>query len=440
MEGKFGVGILCLALAGCTGIPTENEKIAREQLASVTAEYLPGGQGPELPALDAHASLNTLLRYALLNQPRVRAAYYDFVTSVERITLERSLPDPRFTLELDIQDVVMVVMPGLMTEVPWLQRLRVRADEASAESQAKYQAFRQAVLEAAFALKGAYFRLRFLEERLHIMRETLALAGELETVARAQTEAAKATLQDVLRAQIEQDKLRTEIANLEDSRAPLMAQFKAALGLRQNDADPPVPAEFEATPSKPDFAGLQAAAFSQNPRLRQMQAELQMAEAGIRLAQLSRLPDFSAGLEADVKASPAMWRPSLGMTLPIWRDKIAAEIAAAQARQGAAQARLSAEEIQLAVEFAMKSYEFREAGRNLALYTDNLLPKARQALEVARVSYTSARTEFINLLDAERNLLEFQLAEIEARTRHEITMAELSMVIAGIVPGASPKR
>jgi len=430
MEVRLTLLALCLALAGCTGIPTSKEKEARSQLASVNAEFKPAN----LPTLDTNVTLNALLRYAMLNQPRVRAAYYDYVASVERITLERSLPDPRLTLELDIQEAVMVVMPGLMADVPWLKRLRTRADEASAESHARYHAFRQSVLEAAYEVKRAYFQLRFLEERIKTMRDTLTLAGELESVARAQTEAAKATLQDVLRAQIEQDKLRTEIANLEDSRGPLMARFKAALGIRPEQPDPPIPTEFEPTPAKPNFNELQAAAFRHNPRLRQMQAELQMAEAGIRLARLSRVPDFSAGLEADVKASPVMWRPSLGVTLPIWKDKIAAEISAAQAKKSAAQERLSGEEIRLAVDFAEKSFEFREAARNVELYAQDLLPKARQALEVARVSYTSARTEFINLLDAERALLEFQLAEIDARTQHELTMAELSMVIAGIVP------
>ena len=45
-------------------------------------------------------------------------------------------------------------------------------------------------------------------------RENLVLLGGLERLARAQNEVGKATLQDVLRAQIEQDRLRNEIVNL----------------------------------------------------------------------------------------------------------------------------------------------------------------------------------------------------------------------------------
>ena len=57
----------------------------------------------------------------------------------------------------------------------------------------------------------------------------------------------KVTLQDVYRAQIEQDRLITEIDNLEDSRQPLMAQFKGALGMTREQPDPPAPTRFEST-------------------------------------------------------------------------------------------------------------------------------------------------------------------------------------------------
>jgi len=431
-------GAVCLLATGCRGIATKSEKRERAALGEVTGAYRPEGKRPALPLLTADSSLPDLLRYAMLNNPHVAAAYYDYAAAVERITTERSLPDPRLTFEMDIQDVVMSVMPGLMVELPWFKKLGVRAEEASAESRAKYFAFEAAVLQAAYDVKRPFYQLHFLAERIRVNRETLRLLEELEQNARAQAETGRATLQDVLRAQIEQERLRTEIANLEDSRGPILAQLKAALGLGPSEPDPPVPSQFESTPLEFASEELFAIARERNPRLRQMQAEVRMAETGIRLAHLSRLPDFSAGIEADVKASPFMWRPSVGMTLPIWRDKIAAEIAAAQARKKAAEARLTAEEIQLAVDFADRSFTYRESTRNTALLTERLLPRAKQSLEIARASYSSGKTDFINLLDAERSLLEFRLAEVDARTQRELALAELSLLIAGMQPPGAP--
>jgi outer membrane protein, heavy metal efflux system len=374
----------------------------------------------------------------MFTQPQVEAAYYDWAASVRSITVERSLPDPRLTFSADIQDVVMAVMPGVMMDFPGPGKLRAAANVAVAESDVKYFAFESAVLRTAFNLKKPYYQLHFLDAKVAVNQETHRLLRDLEQLARARNEVGAVTLQDVLRAQIEQERLATEIANLQDSRNPLLAQFKGALGLKPDDSAPPVPARLETTPLDLTSDRLLADALARNPRLKAMEAEVRRADASLRLAYKARVPDFSLGLEADVKPNPVIFTPQAGVTLPVWRDKIAAQIAAAQADKQAAAARFSAEQIMLAVEFAEKSFMFREATRNLELLNGRLLPKARQSLEVARSGYASGKVDFINLIDAQRTLLDFRLAEVEARIQRELALAELSLIILGTPPTGAP--
>src|SRR5438552_425490 len=423
-----------LVLTGCTGIPTQSEKAARRDLKTVGETYRPKNQRPPLPTLETNASLGRFLMFAVLNQPQIEAAYFDWAASVERITRERSLPDPRLTFQSDIADTVMSLIPGLMMDFPGPGKLQAAANVATAESDARYFVFESSVLQTAFALKKAYYQLHFLNAKVSVNQQTLNLLADLEKLARTQNEVGKVTLQDVLRAQIEQDRLTTEMENLKDSRSPLLAQFKAALGLTAEQTNPPVPQELESTPLDLTSDQLWATALARNPRLKAMEAEVRRGEASLRLAYKARVPDFSVGLEADGKASPVVYTPQFTVTLPVWRDKIEAEMAAAQAGQRAAEARLSAEQIALAVEFAEKSFLFREASRTLELLTERLLPKARQSLDVARAAYLSGRLDFLNLIDAERTLLGFQLTEVEARTQRELALAELSLLILGQSP------
>ena len=195
--------IALLLLAGCRGIPTAGEKEARRQVQEVASSYRPEGRKPDLPLLTSQSSLSNYLTYALLNQPQIEAAYYDWLAEVERITVERSLPDPRLTFQMDIMDVITSVMPGLMQEIPGPGKLRARGNVASAASQVRYFGFENAVLQTAFAVKRAYYQLWFLDDKIRIDRQTLDLLADLETIARAQNEVGKATLQDVYRAQIE---------------------------------------------------------------------------------------------------------------------------------------------------------------------------------------------------------------------------------------------
>lgn len=426
-----------LLLAGCKGFPTKDETAARRQAQTVGADYRPHDQKPELPVLTEDSSLSNYLTFAVLSQPRIEAAYYDWLASIERITEARSLPDPQLTFQMDIQNIVTSIMPGLMGSIPWPDKLRVGAQIASAESQSRYFAFQSAVLNSAFDVKRAYYQLYFLAEKIRVDRETLRLLSDLEATARAQNEAGKVTLQDVLRAQIEQDSLKTEIANLEDSRSALMAQFKAALGLGGSEPEPPMPRRFEATALDLSPDQVFETALAQNTQLKAMAADVRSAEASIFLAKRTRWPDLSLGLMADVKMNPTLYRPLGTVSLPIWRDKIAAQIAEAQANKRSAEARLSDQQIALAVDVAERTYLYRETTRNLALLNDQLLPKARQSLEVARAGYLAGQIDFFNLIDAERTLLGFQLDRVEVATQREVVLAELSLIVQGMSPSGA---
>ncbi len=429
---------LGLALSGCSGLPVADEEAAQAKQQRVERAYRPEGRRAAPAALGAEPALADLLRFAMLNQPRVEAAYYEWAASVQRITLERSLPDPRLGFEAGVADLVMALKPGLMLEIPGPGKLGAAARVASAESEARYFAFESSVLQVAYSLKRAYYQLHFLDANLAIHRETLALVGDLEQLARVRNAVGAVTLQDVLRAQIEEERLAIEIANLEDSREPLLAQLRAALGLEPDSALPPLPADFEATPVDFTPEQLFATALESNPRLAAMEADVRRADAALQLAYKLRLPDFGVGLAADAKASPVVLMPQLSLTLPIWRDKIAAGIAEARAGQRAALARLSAEQIQLAVDFAESFYAYRESTRNLALLRERLLPKAEQSLGLARAGYAGDRAGFLDLIEAERTLLDFRLGEVEALTQRELALAGLSLLIAGAAPAGAP--
>ncbi|MCX7009687.1 MAG: TolC family protein, partial [Kiritimatiellaeota bacterium] len=403
-----------LLIAGCA---TPAEKAEQRALQQVTKQYRPQSEKPALPQLTTSAPLAEFLTYALLNHPDVEAAYFDWAASVARITSAGAPPDPALTFQMDIQSIVTSLMPGLMFNFPGTGKLRAQAAVAAAESAGKYYTFEARVLAAAFAVKKTYYQLYFLTEKIAVNRATLAVLGNVEAVARQRNVVNQATLQDVLRAQMEQERLRTEIANLEDSRQPLAVQFKAALGLPVDAPEPPQPMRFETTKLAVAPSNLLAAAYARNPRLKVLAADVQRAMAALQLAAKAGVPDFSAGLEADLKMTPLLYRPQASVTLPIWRSKIRAQLAEAQAQKSAAQARLTGEQIALAVELAEQTYILREAQRNLALAQDSILPKARLALESARAGYLSNQSSFVDLTDAWRAVLGAELDAIMARTQ-----------------------
>ena len=426
-----------LMLAGCRGLQTAGEKQERHDLGAVAGQYRTTNGIPALPELTPDSTLSNYLAFALLNSPTVAAAFYDWSASVENITVSRSLPDPQLTLQAYIQDTLTSLMPGLAWNFPGPGKLKARAGVAAAESEGKYFTFESAVLLAAFNLKRAYYRLGLLGEQLRIKHETLALLETQERAVHARNLTGAATLVEALRVQSDLGRAGTDLANLEDSRGFVRENFKAALGLTPGQTNPPAPAHFEMSRENIDTEDLLRVAFARNPQLAAMAAEVRAAEAGIASAYKERVPDFTAGLSADVYRPPFYW-PQAGMTLPIWRDKLAAEVAQAQANELAATSRLKAAQIDLAVSFAEKSLACREAGRNVALIEDKLIPQANQSLATVQAGYRAGTMDFSSLTDAERMLLDLKLAAAEAHTEREIALAELSLLVAGVPPANAP--
>ncbi|HTV40737.1 MAG TPA: TolC family protein [Candidatus Sulfotelmatobacter sp.] len=426
-----------LVLAGCRGIPEPGEKQARRDLGTVASQYHPGNTPASLPELTPESSLSNFVEYALLNSPTVEAAFYDWSASVENITVTRSLPDPQLTFQSYIQNTLTSLMPGFMQQFPGPGKLKARAGVAVAESQAKYFAFESAALQTAFNLERAYYQLGLLREQIRLKCETISLLQNQERVLRAQNVAGTSTLSDLLSVQSKLDRARTEFANLQDSRHSFLENFKAALGLASEQPDPPMPSRFETSDENVDTDELLRMAFERNPQLKAVEADVRAAEAGIAVAYKERVPDFNAGLSAEVYRPPFYW-PQVGMTLPIWRDKVAAEIAEAKANELAAQSRLKAAQIDLVVNFAEKSFACRETSRNLALIENELIPQADQSLEITQAGYRAGSMDFSSLTDAELILVDLQTEAAETRTDREIVFADLSLLVAGLPPANAP--
>ena len=430
--------LICFTMVSCSGRQLPAEKSARENLKEVSQKYRPNQSKPELPKLSGDSKLEDYLTFAMLNNPQVEAAYYDWAASVEKITIARSRPDPQLTFSADIGKMVSALMVGLMADIPGPGKLKAAGNLAGAESEGKYYEFVSEILSTAHSLKSAYYRLKFLEDNIKIQNETIQLLVDLESLATQQNAAGRGSIQDVLRIQIEKEQLKTQTENLIESRTTLVAEFKAALGLQPNEADSILPKNFNNSEDAPNREQILQSAEKNNPAIQKMATDVRRAQALINMEKKSRVPDFSIGVEADVKADPVMFSPSLGVTLPIWRDKISASISAAQYEKKSAEARLNNESIKLATELAMMLYSYNESLRNIKVLTEQLIPKGKETLTASRTGYATGKSSFLDVIESYRQLLGFDLALIEARTQRELSLISLSLLIAATPPSGSP--
>jgi outer membrane protein TolC len=232
--------------------------------------------------------------------------------------------------------------------------------------------------------------------------------------------------------------MKSGLRALGDRRTAARARFKTALGLGPADADPVWPtAELFAT-TLPDPDALWARASAANPELAKMRSMLEMAAAGAEVAGRAGQPDFSLGAMVDLKTNPLLFRPLGTLTLPIWRDKIAAVAAAADARRNAGLARVSTEQLSLEAELAQMLFMVSEADRMIAYIEQDALPNFDRSIATAEAAYQSGSATSGMIPETQVMALAMRLERAGALRDRETAVTSLMLMTADIAPTGSP--
>jgi outer membrane protein TolC len=137
-------------------------------------------------------------------------------------------------------------------------------------------------------------------------------------------------------------------------------------------------------------------------------------------------------------ASQDVWMVSLSMNVPIWYSKYAAGVREARARYlAAAGARAQLENTLTAVTQRVL-YEYRDAERKIELYRGTLIPKARESIRSTERAFRAGNGSFLDLVDAERSLLEFELSYERALANRSQRLAELDKLVGRPIPRIPP--
>ena len=411
----------------------------------------PAGEQCPLPSLDDDVSLENYLRYAALNNAGLEAAFKRWKAMLERVPQVKSLPDPRFNYTYFIEEVETRVGAqrqkfGLMQMFPWFGKLRLRGDAASEAAAAAGQVYEKTKLQLFYRVKAAYHEYWYLAQAVAVTKEHLRLVTNLEGVARIRFKAGAAPNSAVIQAQVELGKLDDRLRSLELLREPIVARLNAALS-RPTHLPLPWPRSLpEFATAFTDEQALQWLAES-NPDLLRLNHLAAKEEAGIKLARKNYLPDVTLGVDyvdtddalnpatADSGKDPLMAMVSI--SLPIWYGKYGAAEREARLRKAAVEETRDDTEKRLEADLALALYHFRDSARKIDLYGDTLLPKAEQSLKVVQQGFESGNTSFISLIDAQRLLLEFQLAHQRARADRGQRLAEIEMLAGRQVDGGT---
>ena len=284
------------------------------------------------------------------------------------------------------------------------------------------------ILDVGIQAANAFLMLQERRRTVELVAEQLTFARDVVTAANARYASGTAPQSDVLRAEVEVARLGALARALTGEVRAAEAMLNTSLAL---DADLPVPplAPVALAQPVPPWSVIKGA-LTARPELAAGRADV--ARAG---AEVNVMRDMSRPM-ATVRTGPAYtmsegrgWMAMVGLSLPIWRGKLRAGVAEAQAMRAMSEADLRVMTRMIEGDAAVAVNQVQAARERQAALTADVLPRARMAIDPAVAGYTAGQLPLVSVIEAVQALWLVQADLIAADTGLGLAWVRLGRAI-----------
>lgn len=387
-------------------------------------------------ASTASLSLASALDAARRSNPEIRVALKRWDAALKRTVSQATPEKPRLGLERMYAPAGQTPLTGapetvvsLTQEFPFPTTLYLRGSRASKEAEVAEQVYRAKVREVLAKTRTAYAMLYLSSKSRKLLDENIELMRRFAKVAESKYAAGAVGGSDAMKAQVELTKMLNMGVAVDQEKELASAMLNAAMG-RPAWESLGAPRDLEPGRLEKAREELEALALARRPELRAAALSAELSQTSLALARSEFLPDIMVGYRRRTDAmrgrsSDAM----LGLSLPLWFWKPAAMVAEASAEKEMAEAELETARLMTGADLRAALVRVQTAQRLAESYKTSLLPQAESALSVAESSYQAGKAGFLDLLDAQRSLLNFKLEYFQYLADYEQRTAELERVI-----------
>ena len=385
--------------------------------------------------------LNSLIDEALKNNPQIQAAKQRYKAAQARVRLLRTLEDPKFEYEYDTiisnmmgSEMNRKISPmrtiAISQTLLFPTKFFLRKNAAQKEANAYEQEYKETENKVVKDLKESYFQLFLNDKKISLTQENLDLLSQFIEIVNKKLSVNKASQQDSLKAQVEHSKLSNQLVLLEQEKKIAQSMLNSLLN-RPSDAQIDSVEESSNKVLELDEQSLLKSTKESRPELRSFQEMVRKSEIDYSLAKQEYLPDFMIKYKRDVSdGSTGSWAGMIGVTVPLWFwEKQDSFVKEAHANVSVVKAEYQAQENMVLFEVRSSYARFDAAKKLVQIYETGVLPQAQAALETARRGYETDSLSFLDLLDSERTLREFQMDYFESLANLEIALADLERAV-----------
>lgn len=402
-------------------------RLAAGVLVAVTSLAEPAAADDQL-ALPAPLGVADAMRIAKARRLEVVAARARARAAAERPAIVSALDDPEVFPSIDHLPFAGGGFDASFTIEQRFPLSGIRGDRrraAEADARRELAMTDRAGLDVELEAASAFWMLAELRERAKLLDDQRALADQMAAAATARFSTSASMQADVLRAQL-------EVGRLAGEQRAITAELRAAEAMLDTSLARPADAQIpeldiavsDAEP--PAAAAIASTAITRRPELRAGSAEVARAEAEVSVMQSMYAP------MAMVRTGPSYtmadgsgWMVMVGVSIPLWRDKLRAGVNEARAMVDMTSADLDAMRRMIAGQAVAARERVAAARARYLALRDDIVPRARQAIGPTLAAYAASQTPLVSAIEAAQALWDAQRELAMARAELGLAWARL---------------
>ncbi len=391
--------------------------------------------------------LTTIIERVRANNPALKASRLEAEALTFHQRQVESLPDPRFGITY--QPYPLLTARGTQRTqwrvdqtIPFPGKLALKGNVAALNADvAAYEtlAFEQDLIYDA---KQVYFELYRIQRNQELLNDFWTRLEDFEANAATRYEVGVGLQQAILKAQLERNTLLQRKLALDVQRrssTEMLFRLMNAPG-QSNAPDQAVEVgDLELLPLPAlDHVQLLEAALAFRPEAQALESAEKKSAAEIAVAEKDFLPDFGFhityfGVGAANVPATATGRDALALgvslNIPIWRSRLNARLAEARVTRNQIAARIEGLHTNFRTQITDLVSRVTNEKAQVSLYQDALIPQAQTTLQATLSAYTTGRTNYLDLLDAERMLFSLQIGYEDTFARYLKAIAALERAL-----------
>ncbi len=380
-------------------------------------------------------SLSDILTFAVQHNPALAGAEGLVKQSQGQQIIAGAYPNPSITgiagrgAIRDPSTGTHVTERTFTVEQPleWYGKRQARREAADAGVAGANAALEETRLTLLADVKVAFYHLLFAQRDVELAAENVTSVEEVSKTVRARVTAGEATAFDSLKAGVEVQKAKKEVARANSTvlvaKARLNTLTAGSLG-----KDFSIQGDFQAPKQALTADAPAGQALEQHPAVRRLSKLAEQAEHTVRFEREARMPNISVLGSYHREAGDESLTAGLSVPLPLWYRRQGEIQSALGAKHRADAERLRAQN-ELAQAITQHAQEMRTAQEQLQVFETGLLKQAEQTLTVARTSFRHGAASLLDVLDAQRVYRQTQLEYAQARADLSIAMAKLERAL-----------